>query len=69
MENENTAKFTLAIDKLNKKIAELNIKISKDFENEELKNTLHELLEDKLNIYKADSDEFIKLINKYGSNK
>ena len=27
------------------------------------------LLEDKLNIYKADSDEFIKLINKYGSNK
>lgn len=68
MENENSAKFTLAIDRINKKIAELNIKISKDFDNENLKIKLQELLEDKQNLYKADSTEFISLINKYGSN-
>ena len=69
MENENSAKFTLAIDRLNKKIAELNIKISKDFNNDNLNAELHELLKDKNKLYKADSEEFIKLIDKYGSNK
>ena len=69
MKNDNSAKFTLAIDKLNKKIAELNIKISQDFDNNALKTELHTLLEDKHKIYITNRDEFINLIEKYGSNK
>ncbi len=65
---ENSTKFTLAIDRINKKIADLNIKISKDFENNNLKSILQELLEDKQKIYKSDSEEFLKIIEKYGSN-
>ena len=64
---ENSTKFTLAIDRINKKIADLNIKISKDFDNNVLKTELQELLEDKQKIYKSESEEFLRIINKYGS--
>ena len=65
---DNGTRFTLAIDRINKKIADLNIRISKDLENENLKAELQILLEDKQKLYKADSEEFIKIIEKYGSN-
>lgn len=65
---ENSIKFTLAIDNLNKKIAELNIRISKDLDNETLKNELSALLEDKSRLFKeTDVNELKKLIEKYGS--
>ena len=41
---ENHIKFTIALDNLNAKITELNIKISKDLSNENLKNELSILL-------------------------
>lgn len=66
---ENSIKFTLAIDKLNKKIAELNIKISKDPNNENLTKELKNLLEDKEKIYKGNIENFEELLKKYGSNK
>ena len=44
---ENNIEFALAIDTLNKKIAELNIKIAKDLSNVVLKNELEILLRDK----------------------
>ncbi len=64
---ENSTKFTLAIDRINKKIADLNIKISKDFDNNILIAELQELLEDKKKIYKSESEEFLRIIEKYGS--
>ena len=45
---ETNTKFSLIIDKLNKKISELNIKLSKDTENIELQNTLNTLLSDRV---------------------
>ena len=41
---ENNIEFALAIDTLNKKIAELNIKIAKDLSNVVLKNELEILI-------------------------
>ena len=64
---ENSMKFTLAIDKINKKIAELNIKIVKEVENENFKNELQILLQDKQKLYKSNKEDFEKLIEKYGS--
>ena len=64
---EISTKFTLAIDRINKKIADLNIKISKDFDNNILIAELQELLEDKKKIYKSESEEFLRIIEKYGS--
>ena len=65
---EKNVKFTLAIDTLNKKIADLNIKISKDLNNEVLKNELSILLKDKNTLLKGtDITEFEELIEKYGS--
>ena len=55
---ENSIKFTLIIDKLNRKISELNIKISKDFNNDEL--------EDRDLLYKGNVDDVKKIIEKYG---
>ena len=51
---ENSIKFTLIIDKLNRKISELNIKISKDFNN------------DRDLLYKGNVDDVKKIIEKYG---
>lgn len=65
---ENNIKFALAIDNLNKKIAELNIKISKDLSNSLLKNELSILLNDRETLLKENDMEKIEnLMNKYGS--
>ena len=64
---ENSIKFTLIIDKLNRKISELNIKISKDFNNDELQKKLQSLLEDRDLLYKGNVDDVKKIIEKYGS--
>jgi|GluameStandDraft_1065615.scaffolds.fasta_scaffold04080_6 predicted RNase H-like nuclease (RuvC/YqgF family) len=63
---ENSIKFTLIIDKLNRKISELNIKISKDFNNDELQKKLQSLLEDRDLLYKGNVDDVKKIIEKYG---
>ena len=65
---ENNIEFALAIDTLNNKIAELNIKISKDLNNPVLKNELEILLQDKEKLFKSlDKAELKNLIEKYGS--
>ena len=65
---ENNIKFALALDKINRKIAQLNIKLSKDLTNPILKNELEVLLRDKNLLYKGTDVELLtELINKYGS--
>lgn len=65
---ENNIEFALAIDTLNKKIAELNIKISKDLSNVVLKHELQRLLQDRDKLFKSvDKNELETLIKKYGS--
>ena len=65
---ENNVNFTLALDNLNKKIAELNIKISKDFSNQLLKDELSLLLNDREILLKESNLEKLEnIINKYGS--
>ncbi len=65
---ENNIEFALAIDTLNKRIAELNIKISKDLSNVVLKHELERLLNDKEKLFKSlDRNELELLIKKYGS--
>ena len=67
---ENHIKFTIALDNLNAKITELNIKISKDLSNETLKNELSILLNDREKLLKeSDIVEIKKILNKYGSSK
>ena len=67
---ENHIKFTIALDNLNAKITELNIKISKDLSNETLKNELSILLNDREMLLKECNMEIIEnLTNKYGSRK
>ena len=67
---ENSVKFALALDNLTKRIAELNIKISKDFSNQLLKDELAILLNDREDLLKeCDMEKIEKLTNKYGSNK
>lgn len=67
---ENNVKFALALDNLNKKIAELNIKISKDFSNQLLKDELSLLLNDRESLLKECNIEKLEnLMNKYGSRK
>ncbi len=63
---ENSIKFTLVVDKLDRKISKLNIKISKDSNNVELQKELEELLNDKNILYKGNSNEVEKIIEKYG---
>lgn len=63
---ENNVKFTLIIDKLNQKIAELNIKISKDTDNTLLKQELETLLSDRDLLYKGNANDLNSLIQKYG---
>ena len=65
---ENNIEFALAIDTLNKRIAELNIKISKDLSNVVLKHELQRLLQDRNKLFKSvDKNELETLIKKYGS--
>ena len=65
---DNNIKFTIALENLNNKIAELNIKISEDFDNEDLKNKLSILLNERNTLLKGTNSEIIEsLINKYGN--
>lgn len=67
---ENNVKFALALATLDKKIAELNIKISKDFDNQLLKDELSILLTDREMLLKEkDIKKIENLMNKYGSKK
>lgn len=65
----NSTKFTVIMDKLNKKISELNIQISKNQENKELKKKLDEIISDKDILYKGNVEDLENLIKKYGENK
>lgn len=65
---DNSIKFTLTIDKINKKISELNIKISKDSNNTNLQKELENLLEDRDILYKGNIEDLEKIIKKYGDN-
>lgn len=66
---DNNMKFSLAIDTLNQKIAEITIKLSEDLNNKSLQLELEQLLENKDRLYKSnDREELKKLIEKYGSN-
>lgn len=67
---ENNVKFALALATLDKKIAELNIKISKDFDNQLLKDELSILLTDREVLLKElDMKKIENIMNKYGSKK
>jgi len=61
---EDTIKFTLIVDKIDKKISELNIKISKDIGNLDLKKELEELLLDKNILYKGNTNDVKKIMKK-----
>lgn len=63
---ENSTKFNLIIEKLNQRIANLNIKLSKDSNNIELQNKLDELLKDKERVYKGTIKDLDELTLKYG---
>lgn len=65
---DNNIKFSVALNNLNNKIAELNIKISKDFNNEELKTKLSILLNERDMLLKGtDTEKIESLIEKYGN--
>ena len=64
--NENL-KLNLAIDKIEKKIAELNIKITKNPEDIDSIKELNILLKNRNKIYTGNTEELKILINKYGS--
>ena len=65
---DNNIKFSVALNNLTKKIAELNIKISKDLNNEQLKNELSILLNEHDTLLKGTDTEIIEsLIEKYGN--
>lgn len=57
--------FSLIIDILNRKISELNIKLSKN-ESPELRRTLDELLADKKALYEGNADTLKTVLEKYG---
>ena len=66
---DNNIKFSIALENLNKKIAELNIKISKDLNNILLKNELSILLTDRDILFKGtDNKKIESLMDKYGNN-
>lgn len=65
---ENTIKFTVAIENLERKIAELNIKISKDSSNQFLKDELTNLLNEKNTLLTGTDKNILEsLISKYGN--
>ena len=63
---DNNMKFTVIVDKLNRLITELNIKISKNPEDINLKNKLEELIEDKNILYKGNIKDLENIEAKYG---
>lgn len=63
---DNSIKFTVIVDKLNRLISELNIKISKTPDNISLRNELEELMYDRNLLYKGSLDDLENIIAKYG---
>ena len=63
---ENNIIFTLINEKLNRRIAKLNILISKDSSNANLQKELQETLADKQLLYKGNTEDLKKLREKYG---
>ena len=63
---DNNIKFTLIINILNQKISDLNIKISKDTNNNNLKQELDTLLKDRDLLYNGNITDVENLIKKYG---
>lgn len=63
---DNSSKFSAIIEKINKMIAELNILISKNKDDELLKKELNQLLADRDSLLKCDLNEFENLAIKYG---
>lgn len=63
---ENNIKFTLIINILDRKIAELNIQLSKDYNNIQLKKELEILLNEREILYKGNINQVEKIIEKYG---
>ena len=65
---DNNIKFSVALENLERKIAELNIKISKDLDNQVLKHELSRLLNNKKTLLKGTDTNIIEsLINEYGN--
>lgn len=65
---DNNIKFSVALNNLERKIAELNIKISKDLNNQVLKHELSRLLNNKEILLKGTDTNIIEsLINEYGN--
>lgn len=63
---ENT-KFTILLDMLNRKIADLNIRIAKDDPNKEkLEKQLNDMLKDREILYTGDHSDFVNVLKKYG---
>lgn len=63
---DNSSKFSAIMEKINKMIADFNIQISKDKNNQDLKNELNQLLADRDSLLQCGSNEFEKLAKKYG---
>lgn len=63
---DNNLNISLIIDKLDKKIADLNIKISKTNDENDIAK-LNELLKEKEIIFSGNEEDFKKIIKKYGS--
>ena len=65
---ELNTKFSLIIDKLNKKITEINILLSKDNSNEALKNELNLLLKDRDLFFKGTNEQLKEMADKIDEN-
>jgi len=59
-------KFSLVIDKLNQKIAELNIKLARNENDPVMKAELDEILKDKDLLYHGSDEELKAILDKYG---
>jgi len=67
--NNNNTNFTIIMDILNRKIADTNIKIITNDENEEkekFKSELSDLLNDREKLYSCNLNDFTKILKKYG---
>ena len=64
---DDNLKFAIAINNLDRKIAELNIKITKAPNDSELKDKLSILIKSKEKILSGNNKELKELIEKYGS--
>lgn len=64
--NDNT-KFTILLDMLNRKIADINIILSKNPSNKEILNReLENLLKDRETLYNGSYEDFCEILGKYG---